>query len=336
MPVSITLSVTNKCNSRCKTCNIWKLQRQNPKLIKEELTTGEWEQILQKMGRGPLWFTVTGGEPALRDDLTEVVSYIARYNRPRYINLATSGIYPTKIADTVQAALESLSRKGVVLTVNISVDEVGKRYGGLRGVPEGFEKMKETFSLLKSLQKEYAHLIVGANIVLSRYNHRRFRTIHHHISEELGPDSLVSELGAERGAFFFGEDISIPAGECGQLLDFLLRGENQRTKDARVIRWFRNSYYRLMKRQLPGKAAVECYAGYASAEISPTGELWNCSTRIDSFGNLRDYGYDFKRVWRSERANEVRAKIKEERCFCTGANPNYMNILCNISSWELW
>jgi hypothetical protein len=33
-------------------------------------------------------------------------------------------------------------------------------------------------------------------------------------------------------------------------------------------------------------------------------------------GNLRENGYDFPAIWRSERAREVRKQILETKCYC--------------------
>lgn len=327
MPLSIALSVTNRCQSRCRTCNIWRVQREHPEHIRDELTAEEWERILRSMGQGPLWFTITGGEPILRDDLVKIVSYIARYNKPRYLNLATSAFHAKRTADTVQGILEAIPRS-TMLTVNVSVDEIGGRYDTLRGVPKGFEKVERSMMLLKGLKQRHKNLVIGTNIVLSKHNEGRFKEIYKHISERLRPDSLVCELGGARGAFYFTEDITAGPEAMRQALRSLLNGRNQ-SREAAVTRLFRNSYYKLMEEQLTrGGQAIPCYAGYASTEISPTGELWDCSIRADSMGNLKQQGYDFKRAWRSGQARDVRERIRRERCSCTGANPSYTSLLC--------
>ncbi len=331
LPISIALSLTNRCSSRCRTCNIWKVQKERPERIRDELTTEEWGRILRSIGHGPLWFTLTGGEPFLRTDLEGIVSHIARHNRPRYLNIATSAIYPEKTADTVGSILAILPRR-TVLTVNVSIDNIGKRYDSLRGVPLGFRNVERSIALLKGLKANYPNLIIGTNIVLSKHNEKRFEQIYAHISDKLQPDSIVCELGAAREAFFFHEDISIPGGRCKELLDFLIRKEGQKETRARIIRRFRRGYYRLIKARLFSRKSVGCYAGYASAEISSTGEVWECSIRADSMGSLREHGYDFRRVWGSGRAREIRKCIRDERCMCTGANPNYTSLLCNLDS----
>ena len=57
LPGELYIEVTNRCNSRCRTCNIW------CKEAREELTAEEMARIFQKLGRAPYWITFSGGEP---------------------------------------------------------------------------------------------------------------------------------------------------------------------------------------------------------------------------------------------------------------------------------
>ena len=56
LPVNITVSVSYRCNSRCKTCNVWLLPN-------DDLTVPEWDRVFESLGRSPYWFTFSGGEP---------------------------------------------------------------------------------------------------------------------------------------------------------------------------------------------------------------------------------------------------------------------------------
>ncbi len=44
-------------------------------------------------------------------------------------------------------------------------------------------------------------------------------------------------------------------------------------------------------------------------------------------GNLREADYDFKRVWRSDRASLLRKSIAQKECACPLANAAYTNML---------
>ena len=77
-PFVITYSVTNSCNSRCKTCNLWKIYSDNPNLKNDELKLDEIEKIFRSFGK-IYFFNLSGGEPYLRKDLHEIIWEFQHY-----------------------------------------------------------------------------------------------------------------------------------------------------------------------------------------------------------------------------------------------------------------
>src|SRR5712692_2224652 len=61
LPMNLTISVSYRCNSRCKTCNVW--QRPN-----DDFTLEEYDKTFASIGRDAYWFTFSGGEPTLRSE----------------------------------------------------------------------------------------------------------------------------------------------------------------------------------------------------------------------------------------------------------------------------
>ena len=59
LPFSLVVSVSYRCNSRCKTCGVWRIPS-------EELTVDEWRKVFSHLGRAPFYLTFTGGEPFLQ------------------------------------------------------------------------------------------------------------------------------------------------------------------------------------------------------------------------------------------------------------------------------
>jgi len=49
-------------------------------------------------------------------------------------------------------------------------------------------------------------------------------------------------------------------------------------------------------------------------------------------GSLREANYDFQKIWRSKKAQEIRKWIKEGNCYCPLANQAYSNILLYLNS----
>ncbi|MEF9427124.1 MAG: hypothetical protein L0956_08115 [Candidatus Mariimomonas ferrooxydans] len=48
---------------------------------------------------------------------------------------------------------------------------------------------------------------------------------------------------------------------------------------------------------------------------------------MEGVGNLKEAGYDFRKIWFSERAEKLRNEIKDRNCFCPLANASYTNML---------
>ena len=324
LPLNLTLSVSFKCNSRCLTCNIYKK-------TSDELGLEEWQQVFQSLGKAPFWVTISGGEPFLRDDLPEVVTSLYDICRPSIINIPTNGLLIHRIPGYVHKIAQHCTTAQVV--INLSVDELGRRHDEIRGVQGNFAKVMETFNELKKLKSN--NLTIGFHTVISRFNVNRIPDIYRYLLAS-DPDSYVTEIAEAREELETVEsDIAPSYEEYAKAVDFLTR--NLKTailnRMGKITRAFRAEYYEMVKQILKEKRQViPCYAGFASAHITPDGDVWACCTRAESMGNVKRNGYDFKRVWFSKKADQLRESIKKGHCYCPLANASYTNMLFNLPS----
>ncbi len=98
---------------------------------------------------------------------------------------------------------------------------------------------------------------------------------------------------------------------------------------------FRLVYYKFVIQELKEhRQIIPCYAGYASCQITPYGDVWPCCILgyDKSMGNLREVNYAFRKVWFSEKADDIRKYVKGKNCACPLANAYYTNILCSFKS----
>lgn len=322
LPVVLTLSVNDWCNSRCKTCNIWK---NNPKeKIEEELKLEEYGKIFDNYGK-IYWLTITGGEPFLRNDLAEIVKVLYYKNKPNFITIATNGILTDKIFLTLKKILRFC--KKTTLIINLSLDGIGKQHDKIRGVSGNFNMLVKTFKMLRGLNSK--RLIIGINTVISKYNVKNFSEIHNFVINNLKPDSFVVEI-AENRAKLYNTNLKIrPKGkEFIEAINALIIDSQKRKryllKAEEIIRRLRISYY---KSVLGGKFP-KGFEGIASGYIMSNGELWLSYSKKFVVGNLRDVDYDLKRLWFSKRANLLRRKMN--RNYSTmSANAFYVNLVFN-------
>ena len=95
-PMNYTFLLTNICNSKCKTCNIWMNKKTD-----NELTYKEWEKIIIAIGKRADWITITSGEPFLNKDIDKIVSSVIEHNKPDVICIATNGLLTKQIINKI-------------------------------------------------------------------------------------------------------------------------------------------------------------------------------------------------------------------------------------------
>jgi MoaA/NifB/PqqE/SkfB family radical SAM enzyme len=322
LPANITVSVSYRCNSRCKTCNVWLLPN-------DDLTLEEWDRVFESMGQAPYWFTFSGGEPTLRKDLPEMVESAYRHCRPGIINIPTNGIQDRVIPGCVERVLRTATESEVI--INLSIDGVGAKHNEIRGVRNNWTRAMSTYAKLKQLQTQYANLTLGVHTVISTFNVDSFPELCEFVQRELKPDSFITEIAEERVELdTVGLGITPTVERYTVAIDTLLESMRDRklTGLAEVTQAFRRQYYDIVKRTLrEHRQVIPCLAGVASAQIAPNGDVWTCCVRAQSMGNLREHDYDFGTVWRTGKANELRRSIKAGECYCPLANAAYTNML---------
>jgi MoaA/NifB/PqqE/SkfB family radical SAM enzyme len=323
-PVNITISTTFRCNSRCLTCNVY----ERPVV---ELTADEWEKVFISLGRSPMWFTFSGGEPFLRPDLADIIESAWRHCRPKVVNIPTNGSFP----DRVVAAAERLtaSMPGTSLVINVSLDAIGERNDVIRGLKKDWEKANETIRRLKEIKAP--NLTVGIHSVISTHNVHDFPAIADQLMA-MGSDQYIAEPAEERVELqTMGTGITPEPADFDRAIGHLEQRLLQRRDDglSALTRAIRLVYYRLARATLHRQEQViPCYAGISSAHIAATGDVWGCCTRAVPLGNMRDAGFDFGTVWKSPAARKERRAVANRECACPLANAAYTSILCNVRS----
>lgn len=333
-PINLTFSVTNMCQSTCRTCGIWRLYKEQPGKFGDELSLDEIEKIFAGMGE-VYFFNISGGEPFLRRDLPEIVAAACKYLKPAVIHTPTNALSPRLVEEKVAEILEVIRSSGRIIpfTIKPSFDGVGKVHDDIRGVEGNFEKVLETVSRLRRLQEKYPNLEIGLGTIISKFNLAHIRETARY-ARELGVDSYISEIAEQRTELFNVGDPITPTPEeyekaIGEFNSELTSGCKAVSGITLALRQVYYRYaVRIMKEQ---RQVLPCYAGIANVHISPYGDVWPCCILgyEKPMGNLRDAGYDFMRVWHSSEADEVRRFIAGGRCYCPLANQAYSNILCD-------
>ncbi len=339
-PITFTFAVTYLCQSRCKTCKIWELYRKEPQRKKDELSLKEIEKIFKTLGH-VYFFNVSGGEPFLRKDLSGIIRLAIEHLTPGVIHIPTNALMPEVIEREVKKMLSHMEKVNyrVPFTVKPSMDGIGEEQDRIRGVKGNFKKLVDTVERIKPLQKSFPFFHLELGTVISRENLDRIDEISE-FAHSLGVESYRNEIAEQRSEFFnLGDPITPDAKEYIETMRIFSRRirENLNGKKplTKVTESLRLVYYDLAIRILKeNRQVIPCYAGISNVQMNPYGDIWPCCVLgyEQSMGNLRDYHYDFQKLFHSTKAREVRGYIKEGNCACPLANQAYSNILCHFPS----
>jgi MoaA/NifB/PqqE/SkfB family radical SAM enzyme len=339
-PITLTFSVTNRCQSKCKTCNIWKIYPEHWQDIGDELTLEEIEKIFRSMS--PVYFfNLSGGEPFLRTDLPEIVELAVEHLKPHILHTPTNGIATERILSHTRKILEMLRRRGLStpFTVKPSLDGIGAMHDEIRGVPGNWGKLLATIKGLKELEREFPNLDVELGTVVSNFNKDHLDEIEDFV-HGLGVQSYRNEIAEQREEFYnIGDPITPTGPEYAALMrDFAEKvraSMPEKRPLARLTESMRLVYYEIAARIVTeGRQVIPCYAGVTNVHLTPHGQIWPCCVLgyAKPLGDLRAADYDFPTVWRGKQAKEVRRFIKDRGCACPLANQAYSNIICHEPS----
>ncbi|MCB8921865.1 MAG: radical SAM protein [Ardenticatenaceae bacterium] len=323
LPLNITLSPSPKCNSRCLTCNIW-MKREN------ELTLEEWDKVLASLGTTPYWFTISGGEPLMYPHVVELAKLAYKHCQPGIINIPTNGILNSG-PERVRAILEACPESQLI--INLSLDGVGEKHDFIRGVAGNFEKFEERLEQYLALRDEFPNFAVGIHSVVSVFSVGHLDELIAY-ADQSRADQFITEIAEPRVEL---DTVGLPitpsseqyAAAINQLIAYV---NSKRYKGvSRITEAFRVEYYKLVKKILDEQdQVIDCYAGWASAQIYADGTVWPCCVRADNLGNLREHNYDFGEIWFGEAIKEVRGSIAAKECHCPLANASYTNMLMDV------
>lgn len=289
LPNELILSVTTRCNARCKMCYYWRSL--NTGL--NEFTLDELKKVSLSLGNFD-YLLLTGGEPLLREDLVDICSLFAERNQIKRIHLPTNGLLP----DKARQVIPTIAKKcpNAELYILLTLQGLEKTHDEITGVKGAFQSVLETARKLGEIKNR--NFFIYMNTVVSNKNYQEVEKVRDFIKENLVIDkhSFCIMRGAPKDKNF-----SPPTAEQWLKL----------TKDTTGWESYKNHIFAeiLGKKKLP----FSCQAGKEIGVIEPDLDVRLCEL-MPVVGNLRDVNYDFKKVWSSDKAKQQR---KTRNCFCT-------------------
>ncbi len=288
-PVHAALEVTKRCNARCKFCDYWK--------TREENALSDYSEIIERIG--PIYVSITGGEPLLRKDLEEVISLIKERNTV-YIGMVTNGWLLTE--ERAKALLDA-----GVDQIAVSLDFPDERHDEFRGLPGLFDRIKKIVPVLSHMGFDRVVL----NTVIMRENLKDVLLLAK-LALDWGVYISYSAYDAGKnksdGLWIDGDMINDLKNVISDILEHKRKYKNVRSSDY---------YLRLVPRYFESADIPGCPAGRAWVQITPEGMIKPCSEldpvcRWDEYHPSKFKPVECTRCWYSCRG-EAQAPLDWKR-----------------------
>jgi MoaA/NifB/PqqE/SkfB family radical SAM enzyme len=294
-PTIAGLFLTNRCNSRCTICGYWKNTD-----LSDELTTGEWEQVLdelKKLGVKMINFTADG-EILTRKDAFEIMRYAKRLGFAITIN--TNGLVMDQFIQHI------IELKPLQMQISLDVfDDVG--YEKIRGVPNGFTKVKNNILVLK--HAGFNKISVGS--VLTKDNLDDLTQLQKFCLEH-GFAYRVTAFQFEG----FGIDDTRRLRQTYREESFL---EQLNEVVYELSKYPMNNTKQYLKSMIHYYTSdkyhpLNCVVAHYKIFIFPNGDVSLCNVMHSNAVTSNVKEKFLKDIWFSKQANVIRQQIKEKKC----------------------
>ena len=327
----IFLFVTKKCNAKCYFCFNRPYEEAG---WGEDLSLDEIKNISAKVGFLP-WLTITGGEPFLRGDIYDICRSFYADCGTRIISIATNGTLPSRVNDTAERLLISCGR--LYLTIIVALDSIGETHDRIKGIDGSYDKALDTLKRLNSLQARFQRLTLGVNTTVIKENADGIGEMLEYFRRNLDYDRQCLNLLREGPCPGAGPELISIERYLGLMKAMTFRDTPARPANSLKGRFNRAALEFFCERALEEfkrkKPFGACTAAGKFVVINNDGNVYACELLREGLGNLREEGYDLKKILKGPKTKEIGLKIKNRYCYCQWACAAATNGYFNISSY---
>jgi putative heme d1 biosynthesis radical SAM protein NirJ2 len=274
----ISWNTTNRCNLKCRHC-----YRDSGKELKEELSTEEAKVLIRQIAKANFKIMIfSGGEPLLREDIFDLISYAVKAGlRPV---LGTNG---TLISKKMAKQLKDAG----ISAVGISLDSLDSiKHNLFRGSNEAF---KNTICAMKNCKDLDIRFQIHTTVM--DWNKH----------EILNLTDFSSAIGAAAHHIFFlipegrGKNMEnelLTSKEYEKLLTSIMNKQNEVNIEIKPT--CAPQFVRIAKDlNINSRFNKGCIAGINYCIITPNGDVQACAYLTEKAGNVKDVPFD--EIWKS-------------------------------------
>jgi MoaA/NifB/PqqE/SkfB family radical SAM enzyme len=207
--------------------------------------------------------------------------------------------------------------------LDISIDGIGADHDTIRAQRGLFEKCIATYWRLKEVEKRHQNFKVCVEVTIQKYNQDKLDQIYDYFVRELKTYNVLVRIVRGKPRDPIEKNIRLSAVE--EFTSKLERGIQRGTYHGHAV--YPMSDF-ITARELVGRRIqlkvlqenqyqIPCYAANLMGVIKSNGDVMACELRDDKLGNIREFDYDFRKLWLSDKAKAISEDVIENKCFCT-------------------
>ena len=315
-PISFSYNNTERCQSRCITCNGWKTPAD---VAKDEMSTDEWKKVLYNVHSwmGNYQFIISGGEPFIRDDIFEIAEYAS--NLGDTVNVVTNGL---ALVDKLDKVLYSAFNN---ITFSLNALANPKIHNTSRGRDDAFQRTMDSLQNLNYMNKHnsgHKWKNIYLSTVVMPSNLSEIKPIAEFckveglgVSYQLMDNGDAFSTAVEKDEQIYNKDIKTLAIEAiEEMIELKKQGYPICNGYSQL------SAFKLLINKPEEIQNIQCMVGENNFAIDPYGNCRICFC-MEPIGNLKErLPQD---LWYSQKAEEIRDKILKCTRNCRLLNCNF-------------
>ena len=323
-PGLLNILVTSVCDMRCTHCFFTEELDDAPRK-KLQMTTREIEKISETLGGNLGVLILAGGEPFTRKDLPEIVRAFYANNNLESVYITSNGQIQKRVLPDVARMMQDCPRLNV--TVALGIDGLKEQHDRIRQKPGSWEIVIETARALQAMKKDYPRLDVQSCTCFMHSNQDKIFEWYDFLKRDLKPDKVNFNFIRPPAA----DPIELQIDHARYAKLGAMISEDSRSGAIRNQYAGKNGIFKaaldiymhglIAKTIETQRAQMTCYAGTAGGVIYDEGTVSSCEN-LPPIGNLRDYDWDFRKLWFSP-AMQTRRAQAADGCFCTHESNSY-------------
>lgn len=315
-PISFSFNNTERCQSRCITCNGWRTPKEN---ALKEMTLDEWKFVLTNIHNwmGNYQFIISGGEPFIREDVFDIAAFADSLGDT--VNVVTNGLaLPDKLEKVLYSSFTNI-------TFSLNAVKSPSIHNISRGREDAFKRTMDSIQNLNYMNKHYSghrwkNIFISTVVMPSNLSEIRpiaefCKTEGIGVSYQLmdNGDAFSTEVGKNNQ--IYGKDIKSAA------IDSINEMIELKKEGYPVCNGYNQlNAFKILIKNPEEIQNIQCMVGENNFAIDPYGNCRICFC-MEPIGNLKNsLPQD---LWYSDKAEEIREHILKCTRNCRLLNCNF-------------